>query len=210
MTDAVRGTETKREAALGLFALLVLVGVMGALGYATYRVLGLLLELQAPVIAAIITGSVTVLVATFSVLISQWLTNQSDRRIAYRERVTPIYMEFVSEFMKLLGATVPESERVSPEPEQFARHIGKHVEKFLVVASADMIRAWTKFAEVSVEGDARASLLQLEALLRLIRQELGHDDQNLKEGELLRLFINDWDDLPAHTGDGGGASPRGR
>jgi hypothetical protein len=33
-----------------------------------------------------------------------------------------------------------------------------------------------------------------EALLRAIRRDLGHSDKGLKQGDLLKLFINDLDD----------------
>ena len=37
--------------------------------------------------------------------------------------------------------------------------------------------------------DTKTSIIKAEQLLRTIRSELGHDDSNLREGEVMSIFI---------------------
>jgi hypothetical protein len=51
-------------------------------------------------------------------------------------------------------------------------------------------------------------LLTYEQLLFLIRKDLGHDDSTLTPGDLLRVYVNDFDEMNAlwlaKQGAGGG------
>jgi hypothetical protein len=43
-------------------------------------------------------------------------------------------------------------------------------------------------------GDDKAAIAAWGFLLRAIRSDLGHNDSDLPPGELLRLFITDYDE----------------
>jgi hypothetical protein len=54
---------------------------------------------------------------------------------------------------------------------------------------------WTVTTKAAAEaGDDITAVTAWEFLLRAIRSDLGHDDSNLPPGELLRLFITDYDE----------------
>jgi hypothetical protein len=54
---------------------------------------------------AIVTGSVTVLVAIGSILASRFLERRSNREREQQEKRVPVYEEFVSGLLELIGAT---------------------------------------------------------------------------------------------------------
>ena len=65
-------------------------------------------------------------------------------------------------------------------------------------ASSEMVIAFNSWqrttAELHEEGNDAGAVVAWELLLRAIRKDLGHQDSDLPAGELLRLFITDYDE----------------
>ena len=70
------------------------------------------------------------------------------------------------------------------------------VEKITVWGSDDVLKAVIAFksqaSDVTAQDPAK-SLFVLENMLFAIRRDLGHKNKNLKQGDLLSLFVTDID-----------------
>ena len=59
---------------------------------------------------------------------------------------------------------------------------------------AGVIKSFTTFRrDARSSGGAISTMFAMEEVYRAIRKDLGHDDNRLKKGDILGLFINDID-----------------
>jgi hypothetical protein len=163
--------------ALGAFASLLIVVAIGALIY------GIVLD---PAVAGPIAGAVGVLVA--AILQRRWEKRQELER-SRREQMSPIYE-------RLVGIL-----KESPGEEETSEFFRDLTTKMLLYGPAPIIKEWIEFRlrGMATAGDPTnpTSLLNYEKLLLLVRKDLGHDDSELKLGDLLRIYVNDFDEMYA-------------
>lgn len=134
-------------------------------------------------------------VAVVGVLGVVWQQRQSERarlREAHRDRMTPVYYDLLGAFKRLST----EEGKVDPEIQELFMDL--KARQLLLGASSEMVRAFnvwqSRTNEVQEQGDPIQAVRVWEGLLLAIRKDLGHEDANLPEGELLRLFITDYDE----------------
>jgi hypothetical protein len=143
-----------------------------------------------------VVGSIGV--AAVGVLGVVWQQRQSERarlHEANRDRMTPIYYELLGTIFKKIG----EGEGVQgPDPETEAFFRDLKARQMMLGASSEMVAAFNAWqqttAELHEQGNDQGAVLAWEVLLRAIRKDLGHQDSDLPAGELLRLFITDYDE----------------
>jgi hypothetical protein len=142
-----------------------------------------------------VAGSVAVaVIGVGGVVWQQRQTEQARLREAHRDRMSPVY----DELLKVIWSKVSgvQAEEIDPEVEAFFRDL--KARQLTLGASSAMVQAfnqWTEATQVAVEsGDNKAAVAAWEFLLRAIRSDLGHNDSDLPPGELLRLFITDYDE----------------
>jgi hypothetical protein len=171
------GSSNKRLMALGAFASLLVAAAGGALIY------GIVLD---PAVAGPITGAVGVVVA--AILQRRWEKRQELER-SRREQMSPIYE-------RLVGIL-----KESPGEEETSEFFKDLTTKMLLYGPAPIIKEWIEFRlrGMSTASDPTnpTSLLNYEKLLLLVRKDLGHDDSELKLGDLLRIYVNDFDEMYA-------------
>jgi hypothetical protein len=67
----------------------------------------------------------------------------------------------------------------------------------IIWGSDDVLRAWLNVRGANFDresgADPMAGMRLLEEFIFAVRKDLGLERKNLKEGDLLRLFINDLD-----------------
>lgn len=142
-----------------------------------------------------VVGSIAVAVIGVSGIV--WQQRQVEKarlREAHRDRMSPVYDDLLKTIWgKVSGAKTDE---IDPEVEAFFRDF--KARKLTLGASSAMVQAfneWTDATKAAAEaGDNTAAMAAWEFLLRAIRSDLGHEDSNLPPGELLRLFITDYDE----------------
>jgi hypothetical protein len=87
----------------------------------------------------------------------------------------------------------------SPGEEQTSEFFKYLTTKMLLYGPAPIIKEWIEFRlrGMSTAGDPTnpTSLLNYEKLLLLVRMDLGHDDSDMKMGDLLRVYVNDFDEM---------------
>jgi hypothetical protein len=143
-----------------------------------------------------VVGSIGVaVIGVFGVVWQQHRSEQARLREANRDRMTPIYYELLGTIFQKIGSG-EEGGDPDPETEAFFRDL--KARQLMLGASSEMVVAFNSWqrttAELHEKGDDTGAVLAWELLLRAIRKDLGHRDSDLRAGELLRLFINDYDE----------------
>lgn len=177
MSETPQDTPNKRLMALGAFGFLLVVATGGALIYS------LVLD---PAIAGPVAGAIGVIAV--AVVQRRWEKKQELER-SRREQMSPIYE-------RLVGIL-----RESPGKEETSEFFKDLTTKMLLYGPAPIIKEWIEFRlrGMSTADDPTnpTSLLNYEKLLLLVRKDLGHDDSKLKRGDLLRIYVNDFDEMYA-------------
>ena len=146
----------------------------------------------------IITAITAIIVTIISVVLTRYFERRADQERAQQEKRIPVYEDFVKEFLSLIGATKPPSQRKSEmSPEEIYTVLGKFTERLIVWGSDEVIRHWAAYrhAMASTTEDRRGlqSLTLMNDFLLALRKDLGLSNRKLEEFDLLRLWINDLD-----------------
>jgi len=159
----------------------------------------------ATVKAPFITGVATVLVALVTVVGARYLDRRQQIQQSIREKKLPIYEKFVRELLDGLrtSASLP-SDQVNPDVlaafNDFSRDLVIWGSDEVVTTWSSYLRGWR---DVTTEEQKQLMTVRLFDLLTAIRKECGHKGP-LDPPILLRLFINDIDDMMSigESGDG--------
>ena len=128
------------------------------------------------------------LLGMFSVaLISNYQTKKREIDARHFADKREGYMQFIDLLFDFIssskGNKKPTEKEMLPKIKLFKKTL-------LVWGGPNIIEAWNHFEIKSDEGLAPEEMLQeMEKILREIRKDLGHDDTQLKSGNLSGLFI---------------------
>jgi hypothetical protein len=176
-----------------LLGILFLIALAGALVWGLFAVVSWFLALpastQTP--AAALIGVVSVPVITY--FTSRSLERKRSRENAIREKKTEIYDGMIRGMMRMLNLSKAESKMSESE---MVKLFSEAVPDLLAYGSRKVILAWNNFRRVSAVsgGDVNAAGHAFEDLLKAMRNDLGHPTAMMSRGELLRMFINDYDE----------------
>ena len=150
-------------------------------------------SLQKEVAAAIIVASATVLVSVLSVVVGKYYERKRSIEQELRQKKIPMYEEFIRFWFDLFM-----SDKLTGEPmkeKRMLEYFNTFTQKLMVWGSDEVVNIWSNYRRgipvTPSASDALHSMLEFEKLLAAIRKDLGHNNRNLKEGDLLGLFIND-------------------
>lgn len=149
-----------------------------------------------PIKAAVIGGSATVLVAVLTLTGNARYQSRREIESEHRKQKAEIYEEFMKFMFELLIRDKLKREPATElEIMQFAVRFNQ---RMIVWGSDEVLHEWIKFRDASQNhsgSDPSNMLKVMEGLLYSIRKDLGHKNKNLGEYDLLRLFINDIDEI---------------
>ncbi|MBL1083079.1 hypothetical protein JK359_13980 [Streptomyces actinomycinicus] len=140
------------------------------------------------VAAAAVTAMATVLVTVATLVIGRYLERRKSVEAEIRASKIPVYTRLVSGLMRTVMN--PDSSNAD-EVAQFLREITPDL---ITWASDDVLLAWSKFKREAQVLAAEDTIFSFEELLSAIRRDFGHSGRQVKEGDLLALFINDIDE----------------
>lgn len=168
-----------------LFGMTVLLAIVGLFGW------GFIEAVRAePAVVGVVA---TAVLGVAGVVWQQRQTEIGRVREAHRGRMMPVYHEL----LKLVWEQAGQNREPSEEVVEFMRDLKSR--QLVLGAPKDMIQAfnrWEREAKVAQEnGDNVALVVAWEDLLRAMRRDLGHDDSDLSQGELMRVFIEDIDEF---------------
>ncbi len=184
---------------ISLLVLLVLVAVIGCLlyGAAKYIIIGiksgvdwlasLTSKLDAVVIVALITGSVSIIGVLISSVVAKRIEYKKSRQEYLAKKREEPYGQFVDMIYKIQqNAKKPNSyteAQMLTDLSQFSRQI-------TLWGSSRVVNKWVKFRENGANpGFAQNNLLLMEEIMNEMRKDLGL--KKVKKGKLLAFFIND-------------------
>jgi hypothetical protein len=106
---------------------------------------------------------------------------------SHREQMTPIYEELVSSLKDMENRT----------EEQNMRFFKDLQTKLLIYGPTPVVKQWLAWQRTGIPDDDTdpSALLTYEQVLFAVRADPGHDNSGLGAGDLLRLYVNDIDEM---------------
>lgn len=141
------------------------------------------------VAAAGVTAMSTVIVTVASLITTRYIERRRAIESEIREKKIPIYSRMVGGLLRILLQQNSADQREAAEV--FFRELTPDL---ITWASDDVLTAWSRFRRDIVNQPSEDVVFTFEKVLMAIRKDYGHGGANVKEGDLLGLFINDIDE----------------
>lgn len=144
-------------------------------------------KLDAVVIVALITGSVSIVGVMISSVGAKYIEYKRNRQDYLAQKREAPYGDFVEMIYKLQVAI---KEDKSYSQEEMTADISKFSKQLTLWGSHRVVNKWVKFRESSTNPEtAKRNLLLMEEIMNEMRHDLGL--KKVKKGNLLAFFIND-------------------
>ena len=187
--------DTTNKTILGLIILVILL-IIGII------ILKFILEsiTEEPTITvAFITGFVSIVAIILQRIWEKKYKNEQE----IREKKLPIYQKLINEFSYFFynnPSLKTEKEREIFQQKKIDRLIKFIIDnngEIITWASDEVLKEWSLFRKyaLSNENQGMDLMFQTEKIFYAIRHDLGHKNKNLERGDILRLFINDIDEV---------------
>ena len=181
----------------------IIIGILtlAIIGYIIVWLLGLFIgyvesfvsrlsNMDAVVIVALITGSVSILGVVISSIVSKIIEyRQNIKRYLYEKKEEP-YSEFI-EMVYKIQENVKENKEYNDK--EILDDIFSFSKKLTLWGSSKVIRKWLAFRKISQEqnGNPTDNLFILEEIIFEIRKDMGQKKSGLQQGDILAFFVND-------------------
>lgn len=145
---------------------------------------------------ALITG----FLAFITVPVGKFLENRYSIKNKIREERQKVYIDFLNWLIRnVLNNEISNNKNIVEE-------LKENQNKMVIYASDNVLKAWTDFKESALNSEknkegmnseqaSRFYLLneapKIENLILAIRRELGYKNKNIKQYDILKLYIND-------------------
>ena len=177
--------------------------VLGIIVYIVVWLIGLFLgyvgvfvnrlsNMDAVVIVALITGSVSILGVVISSIVSKIVEyRQNTKSYLYEKKEEP-YSEFI-EMVYKIQEKGKAKENINDE--EMLDDIFSFSKKLTLWGSNKVIRKWLAFRKISQEqNDNTENIFMLEEIIFEIRKDMGQKKSGLEKGDILAFFVNDIED----------------
>ena len=165
----------------------VLVGLKYGISKAVEWLTTIASKLDAVVIVALITGSVSLVSVIISSIVSKTIDYKTSRREYLAKKREEPYGDFVDMYFK-----VANQKKEPYTQDEMIKDISKFSRQLTLYGSKPVVRNWIKFRKNGADpSKAEDNVFVMEKIMNSMRKDLGV--KKLKEGELLSLNINDID-----------------
>lgn len=178
----------------GLLLFLFLLAIASGALYGLYRLFNVFIiylgTVNTDLGIAIVSLAGTAIVTVISIVLGKIWEQGVKIKEELRERKRPLYETFIQQWFVAMFA-MPEA----PEQQgiQLVEAFRSFTPKLMVWGGPKVIKTWT---EVRLHdwssGSYKDGFQKFEIFIKAIRDELGASNRTLNEGDLLRLFINDY------------------
>lgn len=179
-----------------LVSLVCLLAVIVGISWLFYQVWGQFKLLEAPVAAALLTTSVTVLGATIAVVIGKSYDRRKDIEAHFRSKKVEIYDEFLRELFKVMfnqssGNVGTEDTESTESLVEFLREWQR---KMILWGGQEVLKKYILWVSHLRKGiidleSMQKSMLLMEKFFLEIRKDLGHKNNKLDEGTFIGLIL---------------------
>lgn len=153
-------------------------------------------SLQSDIGSAIVAASATVIVSVSAIIGGKYFERRQQIEQQQRERKIEIYEEFMEKWFTYILELKKKPTKDFAESDEFVQFFSKFTRKLILWGSNGVVKEYAAFRQVSSQPVKEGSLellIQFEKVLLEMRKDLGHGaTTTIKKGELLSLFINDW------------------
>ena len=147
------------------------------------------------IIIALISGSITILGLLVNSIISMRVKNSEfryKRKAMLLRKLEAPYTQFVD----MLFDMVQKKEDAGRIDEEVRARMIRDMSRVIILYGSDMVvKKWAKYRKLSPNFTIKEHLFYIEGLLHLIRADMGIKKGQLMPGDLLALFVNDFDPL---------------
>jgi hypothetical protein len=172
-----------------VLALLLLGGGAWAVDRLAHAFLSYVSVLPTQIGASLIAGTVTVLVATLTVVMGRYFERKKELDALHREKKTQMYDEFLKTVFDFFyrAEVAPTS-----ESDDLVQTLREFVRKLILWSGPEVIQSFVKWKDHLVDGvpDA-ASIFLMEQFLLSIRRDLRHSNTGMQKGLLAKLFLRE-------------------
>ena len=182
----------RKQFLLAIFGLLI---ILAGATVTVWTIWKTLTSVSPQVGTALVAGMATLLVSVFSVLWSKRVDREREIEQEQRQQKIPVYEDFLSLIFRIVFA---EKLGENPVSEQEMLKIFRlFAQKLLVWGSDEVLKEYATWRRITTSSVAQENpvfhLFAIERLLFAIRKDVGHKNKNLKQGDLLSIFVNDID-----------------
>ena len=186
----------------------IAIGSLAVLGWIVIKMFSWFSEAKADVKLSIVSAALTALAAIVTVLIAKKKEKEADfQRAQYQDKLST-YQQFVENVIAKLFLNAPQKFKNEKEKKQFEekklatqiRGIQDFTKNAILWGDGSVIHEtslWLNIIRNQDSPDVIAAMKQIEPVLKAIREDLGHSNKKIAEGDILRLFIVDYDETLA-------------
>ncbi|HEV2915826.1 MAG TPA: hypothetical protein VGX92_21270 [Pyrinomonadaceae bacterium] len=176
---------------IAFVALLLLGGLAGLTIFLLVKLLGLFTGINPALVAA----ATTVIVTAFTVMGGRYFERRKEIEAAYRDKKTAIYDDFLLMLFRMLLETKEDADNstqdANPETVKFLR---EHHRKLILWSGPKGLKSYSEWYKLLQTNPTSAqAILKMEGFFRALRADLGQSNRGLKDGDILRLILNDTD-----------------
>lgn len=186
----------------------IAIGCLGVLGWIVIKMFSWFTEAKADVKLSVVSAVLTALAAIVTVLIAKKKEKEADfRRAQYQEKLGT-YQNFVRDVIAKFFLPTPQNLKNEKEKKQYdekkiasqIKGIQDFIPNVILWGDGAVIHetsCWMRFLRNQGSPDVINAMKQIEPVLKAIREDLGHSNKKIEEGDILRLFIVDYDETLA-------------
>jgi hypothetical protein len=158
------------------------VGVVAALGIVALAVWAFIKGVEKD--PAVVGTTITAVAGIGIVVYQRRREKLQELERSHRQQMGPLYTQLV-EMMKDWEAF---AEKPQSEQETFFKDLST---KLILFGATPVLKTWVAWQRLASPGPQ--GLAAIERVLFAIREDLGHDNSGLKQGDVLRVFVNEDD-----------------